>query len=568
MSESRFFSGVVALLLCCVALSVCSCSPDLEERQRVLDEPGDFIVDLGEGVKMRFVFIKDLGAFAGKYETTNVEYRRFKRDHSSGKYKNLSLDNPDQPVVNVSWNDAQAFCKWLQQRFDIINGSKVSFRLPTVDEWEAFATCGDGREFPWGNYWPPPDDWNYYGSENPGPGAKLAADDGHRVSSPVDKSGMNELRLFGVGGNVWEWCEDAGEAGGATRILKGGSWVDCHPLFLGVSRSRMYAPDYRAVNMGFRVMMDARDATPDEIAEFEARLKAVADKKIAEEAKREADAARLAAERAERENRERRENVARAQGVIRGAILDGRLSSISPLLANYEKDYGKDAFHAEMSAVMEKTKWVQLSDEVVMEFVSIPVMGCWVGKYEVSNKQYRQFKGDHSSGSFRNNDLDGDLQPVVEVSWNDANEFCDWLNAKFGGQLDSGDVFRLPTGHEWETFASCGEIRDFPWGSEWPPLFGNFGPMEDYNDEFPVTCPVEESGVNEWGLYGIGGNVWEWCADSAGSDGALRVIKGGAWNLSRPDALKIANMSQDAPDRKNSFIGFRVVIGKKLVGAK
>ncbi len=573
MSESRFFVGMLAILVFCLAGSGCRPPPDLEQRQQVMDEPCDFIIDLGEDVKMRFMFIEALGVFVGKFETTNAEFRRFRQDHSSGKYKDLNLDNPDQPVVNVSWDDAKAFCKWLGGEFDIVDGKKLTFRLPSVDEWDVFASCGEPSEFPWGNFWPPPEDWNYYGSENSGPGAKLEVNDGYRVSSPVDKSGVNEWRLFGVGGNVWEWCEDAGDAAGKTHILKGGSWVDCHPLFLGLSRTRMYAPDYRAVNMGFRLVLETRDATPEELEAFEARRKAAEDKKIADKvrqaadaARQEAEAARQAAERAEREQRERREGMARAQGEIRGALLEGRHAEAAPLLASYQKEFGPDEFHSEISAILDRTRWVRLSEDSAMEFVRINDFDCWVGRFEVSNREFRRFRGDHSSGSFRDYDLDGDLHPVVEVSWNDGNEFCAWLNSLSGGELDAGYVFRLPTEREWEAFASCGKTRDFPWGSEWPPLYGNFGTMENYEDGFPVTCPVVDSGENEWGVCGMGGNVWEWCDGSAGQDGSLRIIKGGAWNLSRPDALKIVNRSEDIPERKNSFIGFRVIIGRKPAG--
>lgn len=87
----------------------------------------------------------------------------------------------------------------------------------------------------------------------------LESSDGHRVSVPVNKSGANEWGLYGVGGNVWEWCEDQEEAQGSTHVLKGASWADCAPLFLRTTRRSAYAADYKYINLGFRVVAEPAD---------------------------------------------------------------------------------------------------------------------------------------------------------------------------------------------------------------------------------------------------------------------------------------------------------------------
>lgn len=219
------------------------------------DQRGDLALDLGNKVTMRFVWVEPMKLFVGKFEVTNKEYRRFKPEHTSGKHKDLSLDGDLQPVVNVSWDDAQQFCSWLNEKYRIVNNQVYNYRLPTVKEWETFAACGQQKEYPWGGDWPPPGTMNYYGPENPEPGPKVDKGDGFKVSCPVVRSGHNAWRLFGVGGNVWEWCQDAADEG-KTRVRKGGSWIDSAPLFLTVERCSYYAPDYKYINTGFRVVAE------------------------------------------------------------------------------------------------------------------------------------------------------------------------------------------------------------------------------------------------------------------------------------------------------------------------
>lgn len=215
-------------------------------------------IRLSPKVKLRLVYVAPLKIFVGRYEVGNREYRCFRPEHSSGAHENISLDGDNQPVVNVSWNDARAFCEWLTKNFGTRAEGNLKFRLPTEKEWEIYATCGASSEFPWGA-WPPPKYLNYYGRENKGLGQKLETYDGHRVSSPVNKSGKNEWGLFGVGGNVWEWCEDTDDAQSSTHVLKGASWADCAPLFLRTSRRSSYAAGYKYVNLGFRVVAEAAD---------------------------------------------------------------------------------------------------------------------------------------------------------------------------------------------------------------------------------------------------------------------------------------------------------------------
>ena len=207
-----------------------------------------------------------------------------------------------------------------------------------------------------------------------------------------------------------------------------------------------------------------------------------------------------------------------------------------------------------------------------MEFVWIDALRMWVGKYPVANNEYRRFKPEHSSGDFMGHDLNGERQPVVFVNFNDAVEYADWLTERDGGQLPGNLRYRLPTSKEWEIFAQCGDGREYPWGNEWPPRSGSAGNyhgaegagdwdnVPGYDDGFAVTCIVERSWRNPWGLFGVGGNVWE--ATTSDRDSMLfKCWRGGAWSSHNQNQLRstFRLALHGGRNRGNSF-GFRLVL--------
>lgn len=540
----------------CLAAGLAGCS-----SSKPISDVADLVLTLGPATKMCFVYIPALKQYVGKYEVSNKEYRCFKPEHNSGEYQKMTLNLDDQPVVNVSWNDTLKFCEWLTKTHGYSGAKRYNFRLPKEQEWETFAACGQPVEYPWG-IGPIPCAWNYFGVENPEPGQKLDHDDGYRVSCPVQKSGANAWGLFGVGGNVWEWCEDA-DGASQSRVYKGASWSDCQTFFLKLTRRSSNLPDYRYVNLGFRIVVNISDVSVEEQKKLEDAQRQKTAEAKATKAKEEAEALRQAAENKEQAEQAKQEKMTVDQTLIQGLIADKKFDLAAAQIARYEKDYGKDAFAEKWSASLENTKVLNLSASVTMEFVRIPPLNIWMGKYEVSNKQFREFQTDHDSGMFKEWSLNDAGQPVVNVSWDDANAFCLWLNKRLASNLEPGRELRLPTESEWETAAACGQEREYPWGNQWPPKYGNYGLIEGYDDGAPVACPVEDSGQNEWGLYGMGGNAWEWCFDLYDPAKQYRVIRGGAWNLTTADALKISNRTGDSESRKNNYIGFRVVIGSK-----
>ena len=210
-----------------------------------------------------------------------------------------------------------------------------------------------------------------------------------------------------------------------------------------------------------------------------------------------------------------------------------------------------------------------------LTFVWVEPLRIWVGKHEISNGQYRSFRPLHRSPAYEMLSLDHDDQPVVNVTWHDAEDYREWLNVSFRDRIPRSMEFRLPSSAEWTAFARCGTERMYPWGDEMPPTFGNYSDVAarrrlpmwrgigNYNDGFAVTCPVTKSGANEWGLYGVGGNVWEWCEDWYDTKRTAKVRRGGSWDFDGETCLRADWTGFDRPDAKYNTIGFRIVVAPR-----
>jgi formylglycine-generating enzyme required for sulfatase activity len=257
--RSLFYKVVCFVASVAILIPVSGCKKSEETSETIKEK--SLVVELSPEVKLSFLWIEPLKLFVGRTEISNKQYRMFDPAHSSGAHNGLSLDMESQPVVNVSWNEAKAFCEWLNKKHGTINGKSYHYRLPTEKEWITFATCGTDREFPFEN-WPPKNKFNYYGIENPEPQAnKVPRKDKYRVASPVKEAGKNEWGLYGVAGNVWEWCEDADDSADKTRVVKGASWNDGNPYFLKCTYRRGWDNNYKSVMFGFRIVAEEEETS-------------------------------------------------------------------------------------------------------------------------------------------------------------------------------------------------------------------------------------------------------------------------------------------------------------------
>jgi formylglycine-generating enzyme required for sulfatase activity len=204
-----------------------------------------------------------------KYPVTNAQYRKFcdatgrdyPPDPSFSGLPDYLNKNPDYPVVNVSWEDARAYCEWAGKR------------LPTEAEWEKAARGQDGRKYPWGNAEPDGTQCNYADKRSGFSWADETVDDGFAQTSPVKHypAGASPYGVMDMAGNIWEWCNDwyaadyykkspvedpKGPDSGSYRVLRGGSWFN-FPVGLRCAFRHRFLPSYRDGGIGFRCAVDA-----------------------------------------------------------------------------------------------------------------------------------------------------------------------------------------------------------------------------------------------------------------------------------------------------------------------
>lgn len=197
----------------------------------ILERFGKLTVNIGS-VAIEMILVKGYSGgnfYIGKYPVTQTQWRAVIGGNPS------HFEGEDNPVDNVSWNDCQDFIKKLNSKTD------RKFRLPKEAEWEYAAHGGNKTN----NY-------TYSGSNNLDKVGWFSINSGHQTH-PVGLKQPNELGIYDMSGNVWEWCV---ESSGTCRIVRGGSWSS-FPSYCAVSARDSRYPDYRDCYYGFRLVMNA-----------------------------------------------------------------------------------------------------------------------------------------------------------------------------------------------------------------------------------------------------------------------------------------------------------------------
>lgn len=191
------------------------------------------------------------------HEVTLGRYYLAETEVTQALWKAVMGSNPskikgdDLPVERVSWDDCQLFIK----KLNALTGEK--FRLPTEAEWEYAARGGNKKK-----------GYKYAGSDDVGAAGWYAGNSLDKTHAVKTKT-PNELGLYDMCGNVWEWCSDwygdygeasqlnpKGPSSGKSRVIRGGSWLVFAKL-LRVSLRHYNAPDYKFVDLGFRLALPA-----------------------------------------------------------------------------------------------------------------------------------------------------------------------------------------------------------------------------------------------------------------------------------------------------------------------
>jgi len=221
---------------------------------------------------MKFVPVG--GVEFGIWQTRVKDFETFAKavNLKSSAWKSPGFkQSPDHPVVNVTWVEAVAFCKWLTE-IEHKDGTLPTgqfYRLPTDLEWsqavglpEETGKTAEARDmgvadvYPWGTNWPPPPNTgNYTGEETGSDVAIKGYDDGYAWTSPVGSFPPNNLGLYDMGGNVWQWCMDAWNNDSKAKVLRGASWYNGALKLSLLSSCRVHAsPDSSTDNYGFRIV--------------------------------------------------------------------------------------------------------------------------------------------------------------------------------------------------------------------------------------------------------------------------------------------------------------------------
>jgi formylglycine-generating enzyme required for sulfatase activity len=222
-----------------------------------------------------------------------------------------------------------------------------------------------------------------------------------------------------------------------------------------------------------------------------------------------------------------------------------------------------------------------------------------LGVHEVTNAEFHRFRPNHRAGVIAGVSLDGDRQPVVKVSWEDAARYCNWLSQREGlppyyveqgSTLVARDLrgtgYRLPFEAEWAYAARMvGRTRPgrYPWNGDFPPRrrSGNYADesartivpvvIKGYYDGYPVTAPVESFPRNMGGLFDMGGNVSEWCHDyyspapagtgvlkdpTGPASGRYHVVRGSSWRDGAMTELRLSYRGYSNTPKDS--LGFRV----------
>lgn len=230
--------------------------------------PGEFQAgsdkDNRNGPSMQAVNLD--GYWIGKYEVTFEQYDLYCEEQGMKKPDDEGWGRDKYPVINISWLEATAYCRWLSRK------SGGNFKLPTEAQWEKAARGTDGRLYPWGNSLPSTSKANYGETDTIWAGHARPDQKRPKKTVPVGShpQGASPYGALDMAGNVYEWCRDwyspsrllnpleknpQGPRKGSYRVLRGGSWFSgsqCLRTDFRISAK----PRSRYFHIGFRLCLD------------------------------------------------------------------------------------------------------------------------------------------------------------------------------------------------------------------------------------------------------------------------------------------------------------------------
>jgi formylglycine-generating enzyme required for sulfatase activity/serine/threonine protein kinase len=513
--------------------------------------------------------------------------------------------NERAPVVDVSWNDAVAFCDWFSRK------EGKTYRLPTEAEWEYACRAGTTTR-----YWNGDDPERLtaianvrdltarqkYGWTN-----TLSSSDGSAFTSDVGRYPPNNFGLYDMHGNAAEWCSDwfstsyyrepprpdpTGPPSGALHVVRGGSWHSS-AIFCRSAQRTAEVATHRSNHIGFRVVcVETKPPWPPGRPTLAARPAAFTPalliapfkaEQIAESRKAWSQSARL---------EEQATNIAGLAMVLvpPGDFVMGstpeQLAQVAKFAPNWKPEWAKSELpahrvrisHPFYFAAHEVTRgqFGRFMRATGYKTICERAIGPGVGW----DSETGTFKTNRKYNWQNTNIAQDDTHPVVNVSWRDAAAFCTWLT------WQEGKLYRLPSEAEWEYACRAGTTNLFSNGDDPNSLAKIANVLDETSrgkvrgghpikarDGFVFTAPVGSFAPNSFGLFDMHGNVREFCGDwfadiyyanSTDADprgpytGDTHVIRGGGWNSSAANCRCAARESLQ-PNTVGLNLGFRVV---------
>jgi formylglycine-generating enzyme required for sulfatase activity len=471
----------------------------------------------------------------GVYEVTQEQYEAVMGTNPS------VFKGAKNPVEKVSWEDAVEFCRKLSALPEEKAAGRV-YRLPTEAEWEYACRAGATTRYSFGDVGSRQlSDYAWFGN-NSGDRTIDAAqiwenDEDNYVtrirvnncrSHRVGQKKPNPWGLHDMHGNVLEWCQDwygtypsgsvtnpTGPSSGSNRVYRGGSWGSFARYCRSGSRSKNNPRD-RVSSLGFRVAL-VESSDGGLLSKFEQTAGAFLESKAPDSAI---------------QTRSMDTTIVKSPRDLQNSI--GMDMKLIPAGEFTMGDFGRQ---------------VTLTEPF------------YLGVYEVTQAQYERVMGTNPS-KFK-----GAKNPVEEVSWTKAVEFCRKLSA-LPEEKAAGHVYRLPTDAEWEYACRAGTTTKYSFGDDENQL-GAYAWCRENSGR--TTHPVGQKKPNAWGLYDMHGNVWESCQDwyaalvianatdpTGPSTGSARVGRGGGWNDISGNC-RSAIRRRSTPGLLGSSHGFRVL---------
>jgi formylglycine-generating enzyme required for sulfatase activity len=476
-------------------------------------QPGSFMMgsDKGEWAeKNAHEVTLTRGLYIGVYEVTQEEWQKVMGSNPSNFRK------PRNPVNNVSWDNAQEFARRLSRK------ENVTYRLPTEAEWEYACRAGTTTMYYWGDKFDGRYAWNERNS-----GMK---------AHPIGLTRPNPWGLYDMSGNVGEWCEDRilfggysdravvdprGDIIGRDRAIRGGDFhwepKNCRSTFRSGS-----PPSGSYANVGFRLVRTLSETRAGDVEDVpQATPRPPGD-----------------------------ELVLTLPGTTEVKLTMRRIPAGSFIMGLPTEQTRREIRSFNIPG--------PVPDQGPTHEVTLS-KAFYMGVYEVTQEQWEAVIGKnpaHFGGNPKH--------PVESVSWDDIQAFLEKLNTMGLG------TFRLPAEAEWEYACRADTTTSFYWGND-----PDGGMIAEYawfdRNSREATHPVGQKKPNPWGLYDMGGNVFELCQDFAGDypsesqtdpagpeSGSDRISRGGCWCY--PSRwCRSALRQRHSPSRGYKWYGFRLV---------